>query len=260
MSEEVLHVTRDGRVATVTLNRPASKNALNPALVAALAHELTKLGDDAGVGAIVLTGAGDAFCSGADLKAALMDPSAMGDIEARLERFHDIIRAVVGAPQPVLAAVDGPAVGFGCDLALACDLRVGTERAYFQEKFVRIGLVPDGGGSLWLPQMIGVGRALELMLLGEPVEGRRALELGLVNKLVAPELLMPTTLELARRIAAGPPIANTGIKRSVRASLTAVALALGHEKEAQLRCLHSQDFLEGTMAWMQKREPVFSGN
>lgn len=259
MSEEVLLVAREGRVATVTMNRAASKNALNPALVDALGATLTKLGADEGVGAIVLTGAGEAFCSGADLKAALADPSAMGDIEARLERFHDIIRAVVGAPKPVLAAVDGPAVGFGCDLALACDMRIATSRSYFQEKFVRIGLVPDGGGSLWLPQMIGVGRALELMLTGEPVEGRRAAELGLVNHVVSPDALLPTALELARKIASGPPLANAGIKRAVRASVCVVATALANEKAEQLKCLHSQDFLEGTMAWMQKREPQFTG-
>jgi enoyl-CoA hydratase/carnithine racemase len=191
----------------------------------------------------------------------MADPSVIDHIDQRLERYHDIIRAIAQAPKPVIAAVDGAAVGFGCDLALACDLRILSERAYLQEKFVRIGLIPDGGGSLWLAQMIGICRAMEYILTGEPIDARRAAELGLANRVLPPAEVLPAARDLARRIAAGPPLANGGIKRAVRAGLMGdLDRTLATEKELQLRCLKSNDFIEGTMAWMQKREPNFSGS
>ncbi len=261
MTAEPLLVAIDGRVATVTLNRPDSKNALSRALVEALVTRLAALGEDAAIGCVVLTGAGGAFCAGADLKEGLADPSAIAQIDARIERYHDIIRAITRAPKPVIAAVDGPAVGFGCDLALACDLRVMSDRAYLQEKFVRIGLIPDGGGTLWLAQMIGVGRALQWILTGDAIDARHAAELGLCNRLVPAAELAAAAHSLARRIAAGPPLANAAIKRAVRAGLGGdIDRALALEKQAQLGCVSSNDFIEGTMAWMQKREPQFTGS
>ena len=149
----VLLVEREGPVATLIMNRPQTKNALDPELLEALASGLNEAAADESVRAVVLTGAGDAFCSGADLG-------------PRIAKFHALIRAIVEAPKPFIAAVRGPAVGFGADLALACDLRVFAQDAYIQEKFVAIGLMPDGGGSFWLPRLVGLGRALEFLLLG----------------------------------------------------------------------------------------------
>jgi 2-(1,2-epoxy-1,2-dihydrophenyl)acetyl-CoA isomerase len=260
MITDILRVAIEGRVATVTMNRPESKNALNAALVEALASSLGALAENAEVGCIVLTGAGEAFCSGADLKEGMANPEIIQQIDTRLDRYHDIIRSISRGPKPVIAAVDGAAVGFGCDLALACDLRFLSERAYLQEKFVRIGLIPDGGGTLWLAQMIGMARAMEYILTGEAIDAKKAEALGLCNRVLPPGELQAAAHELAKRIAAGPPLANAGIKRAVRIGLHGdVDKTLATEKETQLRCLRSSDFMEGTLAWMQKRDPKFTG-
>lgn len=260
MTEATLLETIDGRVATLTLNRPKLKNALSRELVALLGESISRLSAADDVRCIVLTGAGGSFCSGADLKAAMSNPDALASVGDALTAYHAIVRAIVAAPKPVIAQVDGPAVGFGCDLALACDLRILSERAYLQEKFVRIGLMPDGGGTLWLTRMIGIGRALELLLTGDPVDAQRAYELGLANRVVPVDELAKTTHDLALRLADGPPLAQAAIKRAVRAALAAtVEQTLAIEREGQLSCLHSQDFMEGVAAWMQKRDPSFTG-
>src|SRR5882724_13545499 len=172
----VLLVEREGPVATLIMNRPQTKNALDPELLEALAAGLNEVAADESVRAVVLTGSGDAFCSGADLKGALGDLEAGADLGPRIAKFHALIRAIVEAPKPFIAAVRGPAVGFGADLALACDLRVMGQDAYIQEKFVAIGLMPDGGGSFWLPRLVGVGRALEYLLLGTRIDAALARE------------------------------------------------------------------------------------
>src|SRR5688500_14960563 len=186
MSNEVQVEVRD-RVRTIALNRPQTKNALTKDVVARVTAAFREAGTDAETRAVILTGRGGSFCSGADLKAAMTDPAVQSSTpEQNVQVFHDLIRAVVGCPRPVVALVDGPAVGFGCDLALACDLRVATTAAYFQEKFVRIGLIPDGGGTFWLPRLVGLARAAEMIMLGEKVDGNEAHRLGMVNRLVAP--------------------------------------------------------------------------
>lgn len=259
MADEISRTARDGAVATITLNRPHTKNALDRALVEALAAALEAAGADDAVRAVVLTGEGGAFCAGADLKAAMAE-GAFADLEGVLDRYHRVIRAITSAPKPVLAAVDGPAVGFGCDLALACDLRVLSTRAYLQEKFVKIGLMPDGGGTFFLPRLVGLGRAMELMLTGEAVGADRARELGLANRVVAPAELMEETMRLARELASGPPIAFAAIKRAVRVGLTgSLDDSLAAEREGQLRCLRSSDCAEGIGAFFEKRAPAFQG-
>lgn len=260
-SEEILLIERDGAVAVITLNRPRSKNALDAALLEALGAALRGVADDAAVRAVVLTGAGGAFCAGADLKAALADnPDAFDNLDGTLDAYHAIIRAVVGAPKPVIAAVPGVAVGFGCDLALACDLRLLSEEAILQEKFVKIGLMPDGGGTFWLPRLVGLARAMEIMLLGEPISAERALALGIANRVVPAASLRDEAMKLAHTLAKGPPLAFARIKRAVRAGLGAtIDAALDLEKEGQLECLRSGDAMEGVLSWIQKREPVFQG-
>jgi enoyl-CoA hydratase/carnithine racemase len=259
--ENVLLSTRDDAVAILTMNRPAQKNALNTALLEALAAGLSAAGEDKSVGAIVLTGNGNAFCSGADLKAAMTDPGAFDRLDETMGRYHAVIRAIVGAPKPVIALCDGAAVGFGCDLALACDLRYATEAAYFQEKFVKIGLIPDGGGTFWLPRLIGMARAMEIMLTGESVNARDALAMGLINRMVAsPDALREEGMKLAHKLSKGAPLAYEGIKRAVRKSFGGtIDQALDAERETQVKLLKSNDCIEGVMAWMQKREPNFTG-
>ena len=261
MSEPVLIEERDGAVAVLTLNRPRAKNALSFALLNALLEGLTAAAKAPDVRAVVVTGSGGSFCAGADLKSAMAEVQGnFGALDAAVDKYHAIIRAIVGAPKPVIAAVDGPAVGFGCDLALACDLRIASTGAYFQEKFVKIGLMPDGGGTFWLPRLVGLARAMEMMLSGEPVPAPRAMEMGLVNRVVEPAALHDEALGLARSLAKGPPLAFAEIKAAVRAGFGGtIDQALDREKEGQLKCLTSSDCMEGVMAWMEKREPNFSG-
>src|SRR4029079_5316695 len=140
-------------------------------------------------------------------------------VEAALDMYHRVIRAIVGAPQPVIAMVEGGAVGFGCDLALACDLRVLAEGAYLQEKFVKIGLMPDGGGTFWLPRLVGLGRALEIVMLGEAVKAEAAKALGLANRVVPVAAMREEALKLAGQLAKGPPLAFAEIKKAMRAGL-----------------------------------------
>jgi enoyl-CoA hydratase/carnithine racemase len=258
--ESVLLVEREGPVATLTLNRPGTRNALDPELLAALGAGLREVTADTTVRAVVLTGAGEAFCSGADLKGALGDLEAGADLGPRIEQFHALIRAIVDAPQPFIAAVEGPAVGFGADLALACDLRVLGKDAYLQEKFVAIGLMPDGGGSFWLPRLVGLGRALEYLLLGTRIDADLALTLGLTNRLVATGAAAQEAQKLAAGLAAGPPLALAAIKRAVRESTSgSIEDALEREKHGQTALLKSQDFREGVAAWSTKRAAKFQG-
>ena len=256
----VLLVERDGPIAILTLNRPEARNALSPALVLALGKELTRAAEDPEVRVIVLTGAGGAFCAGADLKAVFANPELMADLDARILEYHAMIRAIAGAPKPVIAAVDGGAVGFGCDLALACDLRLLSKRAYLQEKFVKIGLMPDGGGTYWLPRLIGTARAMEYILTGAAIDAEKADALGLANRVVAPEKLLEETLSLARELAKGPPIAFREAKQAILAGLGSnLDAALDREREGQKKCLMSGDAMEGVMSFLQKREPEFKG-
>jgi len=256
--ESVLLSERVGPVATLTMNRPQTKNALDPELLRALGAGLAEVAADPSVRAVVLTGAGDAFCSGADLKGALGDLDLGADLGARITQFHALIRAIVHAPKPFIAAVRGPAVGFGADLALACDLRVLSPDAYIQEKFVAIGLMPDGGGSFWLPRLVGIGRALEYLLLGTRIDAALALELGLANRVANDE--RAEAMGLASTLAAGPPLALAAIKSAVRQSAEGgIEAALEREKQGQTALLHSRDFREGVAAWAAKRRPDFSG-
>ncbi len=255
--EPVLLVEREGGVATLSMNRPKTMNALDPELLAALGDGLREVATDTSIRAVVLTGKGGAFSSGADLKDALRDLESGGDLGVRLAKFHAVIHAIVDAPKPVIAALRGAAVGFGADLALACDLRVMSEDAYIQEKFVAIGLMPDGGGTFWLSRLIGVGRALEYLLLGTRIDAKLALSLGLASRVVDNEL--GEAQAIAHSLAAGPPLALAAIKRAVRDANSSIDDALAREKQGQTALLRSQDFHEGVAAWTEKRAARFSG-
>jgi enoyl-CoA hydratase/carnithine racemase len=260
MPESPLLVSRDGAIATLTLNRPGTRNALNPELVSALGTALKEVAADEGVRAVVLTGSGGSFCSGADLRGPLLEGRPI-DFGERIDEFHAMIRGIVHAPKPFVAAVDGAAVGFGADLALACDLRVLSTGGYLQEKFVKIGLMPDGGGTFWVPRLVGIGRALEYLMLGTKIDAPLALELGLANRVVSPEALADTARALADELAKGPPLALAQIKQAVREGFRGtIDDALAREKQGQIGLLNSQDMLEGVMAWAQRRDPEFKGH
>jgi 2-(1,2-epoxy-1,2-dihydrophenyl)acetyl-CoA isomerase len=260
MSAPTLLVDREGAVTVLTLNRPQAMNALDDGLVRGLAAELERAAGDGSVRAVVLQGAGGSFCSGADLKEALGQLGSGISLADRLAPFQACIRAIATAPKPVIAAVDGAAVGFGADLALACDLRLMSDRAYLQEKFVGIGLMPDGGGTFHLSRLVGPGRALELLLLGDKVETARALELGLTNRVVAAADLSRDAIALAQRLAEGPPLALAAIKQATRAAMSGtLEEALAREGSGQARLLASADLREGIAAWTERRAPTFTG-
>lgn len=259
MEAAPLLVERDGAVTILTMNRAGTRNALNRDLILALGSALKDAALDAEVRAVVLTGSGESFCSGADLRSAMSERAEM-DLGERIDEFHALIKTIVHAPKPFVAAVDGAAVGFGADLALACDLRVFSSRGYIQEKFVKIGLMPDGGGTFWMPRLVGMGRALEFLMLGTKIEAQLALELGLTNRVVTPDELPGSARGLAHELAKGPPLALREIKQAVREGFRGtVDDALAREKSGQLGLLSSSDMMEGVLAWAQRREPQFQG-
>jgi 2-(1,2-epoxy-1,2-dihydrophenyl)acetyl-CoA isomerase len=217
--------------------------------------------DDA-VRAVTITGAGRAFSSGADLKAGF-DPTPEGhpDIETVLhEVYHPIITGLRRLPKPVLAAVNGPAVGIGASLALASDLIVARESAYFLLAFVNIGLVPDGGSSLLLPERVGLTRATEMAMLGERIPAPKALEWGLINRVVPDDGFEQAVDDLAGKLASGPTKAYAGIKLQLNSWLFGrMAEQLDLEASLQQQSAASGDFLEGVQAFLEKRPAAFSG-
>jgi 2-(1,2-epoxy-1,2-dihydrophenyl)acetyl-CoA isomerase len=253
----------DGRVAWITLNRPDALNAwtleLGQDLIAALDHAAGS--DD--VRAIVLGGAGRAFSAGADLKAGLEAGSdGVVNVEGALrEVYNPLLQRVRDFPKPVLAAVNGPAVGIGCSLALAADLIVAAESAYFLLAFANIGLALDGGVSTTLVARVGLARASEMALLAERVPARQALEWGLVNRVVPDAELTATAGEIAGRLAAGSPGAYTTIKRTLgRVATAGFAEMLELEAVLQQQRAASADFAEGLAAFVEKRAPQFPGD
>jgi 2-(1,2-epoxy-1,2-dihydrophenyl)acetyl-CoA isomerase len=216
------------------------------------------------VRAIVITGAGRAFSSGADLKDVSGGETTEGgrpDVYRTLtERYHPIMERIRQVPKPVVAAVNGPAVGIGCSLALCCDLILAAESAYFMLAFVNIGLVPDGGSSLFVPTRVGIARASELMMLGERLPASRALEWGLINRVVADADLQAESAALAARLAAGPTRSYAGTKRELNSWLfERMGEQLELEARIQQEMAESEDFLEGAMAFVEKRPARFAG-
>ena len=264
MQLETVNVMVEQGAATVELNRPHALNAWNHQLGADLLSALSAVAQDDAIRAVVLTGAGRAFSSGADLKdvsGGQTTPEGRPDVYSTLtERYHPIMRAVREMPKPVVAAVNGPAVGIGCSLALCCDLILAGEGAYFLLAFVNIGLVPDGGSSLFVPTRVGMARASELSMLGERLPAERALEWGLINRVVPDDALAEEVAALAARLAAGPTRSYAGTKRQLNNWLYArMGEQLELEARIQQEMAGSADFLEGAMAFVEKRPARFSG-
>jgi 2-(1,2-epoxy-1,2-dihydrophenyl)acetyl-CoA isomerase len=255
-------VHRRGAVLIIELARPESLNAWDAALGEELLAAVRRAEGDPEVRAVVITGAGRAFSSGADLRAGFeTTPDGHPDLWTALtERYHPIITGVRTLPKPVVAAVNGPAVGIGCSLALACDLVVAAESAYFLLAFVNIGLVPDGGSSVLVPERAGFARAAEMAMLGERVGARQALEWGLVNRVVADSELAGEVEALADRLAAGPTRSYAGSKRQLNAwRFARMEQQLDLEAKIQQEMAASGDFQEGVRAFLERRSPRFQG-
>jgi 2-(1,2-epoxy-1,2-dihydrophenyl)acetyl-CoA isomerase len=252
---------QQGAVALLTLNRPEVLNSFNQALRLESAAALARAGADATVRAVVLTAAGRAFSAGADLKA--MDPRQISGEEVRRqleEEYGAGIKAIMEMEKPVLAAVEGLVAGIGCAYMLACDLVVMAEEAYFTLPFHNIGLIPDGGLSWLLERQLGARRAFELAVDCERLSATRCRELGLVNRLVPKGTAAESALQWATRLAARAPLAIRHTKKLLQQAAAApFAQSLRAESAAQMQCANSQDFREGVAAFLEKREPRFSG-
>jgi 2-(1,2-epoxy-1,2-dihydrophenyl)acetyl-CoA isomerase len=257
-----VQVQRRGAAATIVLDRPKAMNAVDPQLAEDLLRALTAVAADDEVRAVLLTGSGRAFCSGADLRAGF-EPTPEGhpNVQKALhERFHPIIQTLREMPKPVVAAVNGAAAGIGCSFALACDLVVAAENAYFLLAFVNIGLVADGGSSLLIPERVGFARAAEMAMLGERVGADKALEWGLINRVTADEELMDDAYALVDRLAAGPTRSYAGTKRQLNAwQFSRMQGQLELEASIQQELAGSRDFMEGVTAFAEKRDPRFDG-
>jgi 2-(1,2-epoxy-1,2-dihydrophenyl)acetyl-CoA isomerase len=259
---ETVDLTLRGGAAWITLNRPDALNAWNTQLGEDLHAAVHRAADDDDVRAVVITGAGRAFSSGADLKAGF-EPTAAGhpDVHTRLtQTYHPIITTIRRMPKPVVAAVNGPAVGIGCSLALACDIIVAAESSYLLLAFVNIGLVPDGGSSLFVPARAGFTRAAEMALLGEKVPAAKAAEWNLVNRVVPDDGFQDEVERLATHFAEGPTRSFAGSKRQLNRWLfSGMDDQLALEADIQQEMAASPDFVEGVMAFVEKRSARFSG-
>src|SRR4051794_13107759 len=267
MSEyETVIVDRRGGAATILLNRPETMNAWNRQFGLDLRAAIEDVAADDDVRAVCITGAGRGFSSGADLKEMgereEQTPEGRPDVYKTLtERYHPIITTIRTMPKPVVAAVNGPAVGIGLSLALASDLVIAKESAYFLLAFVNIGLVPDGGSSLFVPTRIGMARATEMAMLGERIAAPQALEWGLINRVFADDGFASASEQLIERLAAGPTRSYAGTKRQLNNWLyTRMDEQLELEADIQQEMAGSQDFVEGVTAFVQKRQAAFGGS
>ncbi len=254
MAFNKIRYTLDGKVAIVALADPATLNAASLDLIDELLAAINQASGEAR--SLLLTGEGRGFCSGANLAAGLPD----GGAGALLRKYYNpLVLALRDLPIPFLTAINGPAAGFGCALALAGDLIIAAESAYFLQAFSRIGLSPDGGSTYLLPRMIGRARAMEMMLLGEKISAAQALDWGMINRCVADEALMPTALALARKLAEGPKSLAL-LRKAAGASFdNSLEAQLALECTLQEEAAATQDFVEGVTAFLQKRPAKFTG-
>jgi 2-(1,2-epoxy-1,2-dihydrophenyl)acetyl-CoA isomerase len=260
MTEKLLH-SKAGGVITLSFNRPEIRNALDTETAQALTQRIAEAVADSSSRVIVITGVGGAFGAGADMRAGMAETGGNPLDAHRIltEAYAPAIAAIWGCPLPIIAAVDGPAVGISCDLALACDLRLFSERGVLQESFIKLGLVPDGGGTFLLPRYVGLGRALELMYFGDKLDAAAALALGLANRVYPTELFAEEVAAYAEKLATQSPQALMLGKRAMKAALRDVDLAdaMAREAEFQRQILASADGFEGFLAFLEKRPPVW---
>lgn len=259
MSFETIRLERVGDVARIVLNRPERLNACPPQMATEIADALSMLGD---ARAVLLTGEGRAFCSGADLagKGERSISGGAGSYKALTEHYNPLILKLSRLPIPVVVAVNGPAAGVGCSLALSGDFTLAANSAYFLQAFVNIGLVPDGGSTWILPRLIGKARATQMMMLGERIGAQQAQDWGLIYKAVDDAVLADEALALATRLAAGPTVALGTLRQNLAKALESdLAQTLLIEAEGQWKAGDSADAAEGIRAFLEKRKTQFTG-
>jgi len=262
-------------VSTITLNRPEKRNAMSPELMEEFAKALDMAAKDDDTRAIVITGAGEAFCAGGDVK---LDVAKVGDYVSDMKSKRSSrmsvmaqaakhanaliqpIKKIASMEKPVIAAVNGFAVGGGCDLAMVCDIRIASEKAKFGEFYVRRGLVPDLGGTYLLPRLVGIGRAKLLTFTGDLIDAREAERIGLVDEVVPEDEFESTVYGLAKRLAKGPTRAIGAAKREINKALNmTLDESLSAAMAAQLPLIQTEDYKEGYTAFLEKRDPVYNG-
>jgi 2-(1,2-epoxy-1,2-dihydrophenyl)acetyl-CoA isomerase len=261
MAYQFITCTLAEGVATITLDRPDVLNSFNRAMASELQLTLGALGKDPAVRAILITGNGRAFCAGQDLSEAVPEGGPRPDLGDIVHAsYNPIVRLIRGVEKPVVCAVNGVAAGAGANLALACDILIAAEDASFIQSFAKIGLIPDTGGTFFLPRLVGLHRATAMMMLGEKVTAARAKELGLVHDVVPHSVLMDTATSLARALAAQATRGFGLTKRALNRSLGAdLDTQLEFEEELQREAGKTHDYQEGVQAFLEKRKPNFTG-
>lgn len=263
MRYQDIRVEVDGRIGTITLNRPDRLNSFADQMRQEIATAVTELADSDDVRVMVITGAGRGFCTGADVNylKEILDAGDEAALRELVEAGRTAVTAVREAPQPVIAALNGPAAGGGANLALACDLRIASDRASIGQTFNRVGLHPDWGGTYFLPRLVGPAVAAELFFTGDMITAEEAYRLGIFNRVVPHERLAAETRSLAGKLAAKPALSLRLAKRAIHRSLDASMDEMhDYELDAQLRCARSADAREGITAFLEKREPRFAGD
>jgi 2-(1,2-epoxy-1,2-dihydrophenyl)acetyl-CoA isomerase len=259
--ETVLY-EKDSGVATVSLNRPEKLNAFDATMHEELRAALDSAAADEEVRCVVLRGEGRGFSAGADLAEVVQGAEGDPDLGEYLRSTYSrLVKRIVATEKPIVAALHGPVYGAGVGIALACDLRIAAESAKFSVAFIKIGLMPDAGVTFFLPRVVGLGRAMQMSMLGDAVDAEEAYRIGLVNKVVSEDALAEETRKLAEQLAAMPTRALGRIKHSLYASFeTDLETALEHEAEGQTFCGHTHDHKEGVAAFFEKREPNWKGH
>jgi 2-(1,2-epoxy-1,2-dihydrophenyl)acetyl-CoA isomerase len=257
MDYQAVTLTLCDAVATLTLNRPAVMNALNTQMRAEIAHAVKAAEKDARV--LVMTGAGKAFCSGQDLGDG--GSAASIDLERTLrDEYVPMLKAIFDCRIPTIAAVNGAAAGAGANLALACDVVIATQSAYFVQAFTRIGLIPDAGGTYWLPRQVGAAKAMGAALFADKITAQQASDWGMIYEAIADADFADHIAARAAHLAQGPTVAYRQLKKAIRGSFeNTLDAQLALEAQLQGRCGQTRDFQEGVVAFLEKRKPLYEG-
>ncbi len=261
MDEKHVVYSRQGEIAVITLNRPDAKNAFSTEMISLWENFLKEAKHDDRVRVIVVTGTGDTFCSGGDIKDMAEGKLRSWGMKTFLwEGVHRIVLTMEDLDKPVIAAINGAAMGAGMDMAIMCDLRVCSDKAKLAESYIMMGLIPGDGGAYFLPRLVGVSKALELLLSGDVLTASEALTLGIVNKVVSHDSLMDETMKLAKKIAGRPPLAVRMMKRAVYQAQTSTLRAHLDYISSQLSLLsETEDHREAALSFLEKRKPHFKG-